>query len=175
MTSRLVLVAYGSKRGGTAEIARWIGDALRDAGIRVEVRRARQVKRVDGYDAVILGGSVYLNRWHRDARRFARRLAGSLRERPVWLFGSDPLDTSAESGELHPVPGALKAGERIGARGYTTFGGVLSAEAHGFPASMMAKKMAGDYRDPDSVRAWALGIADQLGAKGPVGRVLRDQ
>jgi hypothetical protein len=44
----------------------------------VEVRPARQVKRVNGYDAVILGGSVYLNRRHRDARRFARRLAGSL-------------------------------------------------------------------------------------------------
>jgi hypothetical protein len=40
-----------AQRGGTAEIVRWNGDALRDAGIRVEVRRARQVKRVDGYDA----------------------------------------------------------------------------------------------------------------------------
>jgi hypothetical protein len=35
----LAPIAYGSERGGTAEIAQWIGDELRDAGLSADVRR----------------------------------------------------------------------------------------------------------------------------------------
>ena len=52
--------------------------------------------------------------------------------------------------------------DRTGARGHATFGGRLSPDASGFPASAMAKKQAGDWRDPAQVRAWALLIARQL-------------
>ncbi|MBO3753202.1 hypothetical protein J5X84_44850 [Streptosporangiaceae bacterium NEAU-GS5] len=36
-------------------------------------------------------------------------------------------------------------------------------DAKGFPASAMAKRMAGDHRDPERIRAWAKTIASQLG------------
>jgi menaquinone-dependent protoporphyrinogen oxidase len=52
--------------------------------------------------------------------------------------------------------------ERIGARGHVTFGGRLSPDAKGFPASAMAKKNAGDWRDPKQVRAWAHQLASEL-------------
>jgi hypothetical protein len=52
--------------------------------------------------------------------------------------------------------------ERIGARGHTTFGGRLSADAKGFPASAMAKKMSGDWRNPDRIRAWTGELARAL-------------
>ena len=91
----LALVAYCSKRGSTMEIAEWIGADLREAGVDVDVRPANSVKEVAPYDLVILGGALYMGRWHRDARRFARRHARMLRTRPVWLFSSGPLDDSA--------------------------------------------------------------------------------
>jgi hypothetical protein len=44
--------------------------------------------------------------------------------------------------------------DRIGACGHTTFGGRLSADAKGFPAAAMAKKLSGDWRNPELIRAW---------------------
>ena len=164
MDRKMVLVAYGSKRGGTAEIAEWIGAELAAGDLAVQVRPARTVGDVAAYDAVILGGAFYGGRWHRDARVFARRFGKSLRTLPVWVFGSGPLDHSAEDpdSKIPGMRGLLKVADRLGARGHIVFGGRLAPDATGFPASAMAKKMAGDYRDEDRVRAWAKDIAAQL-------------
>ena len=40
--------------------------------------------------------------------------------------------------------------ERVGALGHATFGGRLPADARDFPASAMAKKHAGDWRNPSA-------------------------
>jgi menaquinone-dependent protoporphyrinogen oxidase len=156
-----VLVAYGSKMGGTAGIARLIGDALTDAGLQVDVRDASQVDGVDAYDAVVVGGALYSGHWHRDARRFLRRHERALRRRPVWLFSSGPLDGSATGG-TPPVPRVRDQLQRVGARGHVTFGGRLPAAAKGFPASAMARNHAGDWRDPERVRAWAAERSTEL-------------
>jgi menaquinone-dependent protoporphyrinogen oxidase len=44
-----------------------------------------------------------------------------------------------------------------------TFGGRLSPDARGFPASAMAKQMSGDWRDEEQVRSWAKEITAELG------------
>jgi menaquinone-dependent protoporphyrinogen oxidase len=163
MRNQLVLVAYGSSRGGTAEIGQWVGDTLRDAGLRVEVRSAREVRDVDAYDVVILGGALYAGRWHKDARRFVRRHARGLRARRVWLFASGPLDRSAERDGRTLEPAALvRAAGKSEAHGHVVFGGRLSPDAKGFPASAMAKNASGDYRNEARVRAWAAGIAADI-------------
>ncbi len=164
MTQKLVLVAYGSRRGGTEGIAQWIGDELRTAQLAVEVRPAGQVRAVDAYDAVVLGGAIYSGRWHREARSFVRRFGKRLRTRPVWVFGSGPLDRSAEDpgSRVSGARAVARAAGRLGARGQVLFGGRLAADAEGFPASAIAKKMAGDFRDEGLVRAWAKDIATQL-------------
>jgi len=161
-----VLVAYATKNGSTAELARWIGEELRDAGLAVEVRPAAGVTDVDGYEAVVLGGSVYMAGWHTDARHFAHRFAGHLRTRPVWLFSSGPLDTSADHGDLPPVPQVATVMREVQARGQVTFGGRLTGDGHGW-LGFVARRMAaegrgGDFRNPPRVRAWARDIAVQL-------------
>src|SRR6266511_4665988 len=45
-----VLVAYGTKMGGTAGIAEIVGDALTDAGFQVDVRAAADAADVGAYD-----------------------------------------------------------------------------------------------------------------------------
>ncbi len=166
MTTR-VLVAYGTEHGSTAEIAEWIAHDLRSRGLVAEVASAGAVRDVDGFDAVILGGALSGGRWHRDARRFARRYATALRGRPVWLFSSGPLDHSAEERDIPPVRSAARAARWLDARGHTTFGGRLRASARGFPASAMARTRAGDFRDRDQVRAWADTIAADLAPVAP--------
>ena len=157
-----VLVAYGSKRGGTAGLADMLGAELVANGLEVKVHDASDVRNLHGFDAVVLGGALYALRWHKVARRFVRRHGLTLQTLPVWLFSSGPLDDSATREEIPPVRYVRKAMDRIGARGHMTFGGRLSADARGFPASSMARDGAGDWRDPDHVRTWAKDIAEHL-------------
>ncbi|GLX01922.1 flavodoxin domain-containing protein [Microtetraspora sp. NBRC 16547] len=158
-----VLVAYGSTRGSTAEIAEWIGRALREEGHQVDVVAAGDAADVRAYDVVILGGAVYARRWHKDARRFARRHAATLRALSVWLFSSGPLDHSAVEREIPPTPNVTRWCARLEVLGHVTFGGRLASDAKGFPASTMARSMAGDFRNPAHVTAWAKAVARELG------------
>jgi menaquinone-dependent protoporphyrinogen oxidase len=162
MTS--VLIAYGSKRGSTGEIAKAIGWTLQEMGLDVDVRPAGEVEDVGPYRAVVLGGAVYMNRWHRDARRFGRRFARALRDRPVWLFSSGPLDLTAEEKKIPPVPFVAKLTGRIGARDHATFGGRLASHPSGYAAGAMAERLAGDYRNFAAIRAWASRIGREIGA-----------
>lgn len=160
-----VLVAYGSKRGGTAGLARAIASALETHGIHADAREAGAAGSPDAYDAVIVAGAVYMNRWHRQARRFVRRETTALRGCPVWLVSSGPLDDSAHDGEVPPVAQVAKLIERIGACGHATFGGRLDPDAKGFPASVMAKIAAGDWRNADHVGRFAATVAADLLSK----------
>ena len=162
MERHRVLVTFGSKRGGTAEIAEWIGAALRAEGVAADVVPAASVTDVGPYDAFVVGGALYTMRWHRDARKFVRRYRDTLSRRPVWLFSTGPLDRSAEERDIPPVRAVARAAHRIGAQGHATFGGRLVEAPEGRLAASMAKKMAGDYRARDQISTWARSIAATL-------------
>jgi menaquinone-dependent protoporphyrinogen oxidase len=157
-----VLVTYASRLGGTQGIADQIRHELNTHGIVADARPIELVDSLAGYDAVVIGGSLYMGRWPRFGRRFVRRHAAELRQRPVWLFSSGPLDDSAETKVIPPTKPVAALMERIGARGHVTFGGRLSPDAHGFPAATMAKNHAGDWRDGDHIRAWTAELIKTL-------------
>jgi menaquinone-dependent protoporphyrinogen oxidase len=159
-----VLVCHGSKRGGTAGIARTIADRLQEQGHTVELHPASEVQDVSGYHAVVVGGALYSGRWHGDARRFVQRHAATLRGRPVWFFSSGALGASAAniSRGRPPVQKVQRLMDRVGARGHATFGGRLEPSARGFIASKMARTRAGDWRDPVQIRAWSDELAAEL-------------
>ena len=135
---------------------------LREEGLAVDLCPARQVKEVVTYDAVVVGGALYAFRWHHDARRFVKRHANELRARPTYFFSSGPLDDSAAAKEIPPVKGVQKLMRLVDARSHITFGGRLSPDAKGFPASAMAKTSAGDWRDPEHVRTWTRSLVADL-------------
>ena len=78
-----------------------------------------------------------------------------------------PLTTRQPKKDIPPVKGVRALTERVGARGHITFGGRLSPDAKGFPASAMAKNRAGDWRDPAQGRGWVLSIAAIMRAEVP--------
>jgi menaquinone-dependent protoporphyrinogen oxidase len=162
-----ILVADRSKRGGTEGLARMVSVALREEGFDVEVAPAQMVQSVRDYEAVVVGGALYAARWHKDARRFVRHHLHDLRRRPVYFFSSGPLNDSAIHTDIPPVKGVKKLMGDVGARGHVTFGGRLAPDAKGFPASAMAKKNAGDWRDAGHVRTWTRDIAPALGLRHP--------
>ena len=93
----------------------------------------------------------------------------SYEPRPTYLFSSGPLDYSATEKEIPPVKGVQRLMDKVGARGHVTFGGRLAPDAKGFPASAMAKKNAGDWRDPQHVNAWIHEVAADLRAPATKG------
>ncbi len=157
-----VLVTWGSKRGGTEGIAHIIADTLEEEGFDVVAVPADDASNLDTFDAVIVGGALYAFRWPATVRRFVNRNVKALRKVPVWFFSSGPLDDSAEREQLPPPTQVAILAERVGAKEHMMFGGRLTADAKGFPASAMAKENAGDWRNPDRIRAWTEGLAREL-------------
>jgi len=158
-----VLITYGSKHGGTAGIAETITRAVEAAGGQAILAPAREIKHIHGFDAVIIGGALYSNRWHRDARSLVRKHAGTLRSVQTWLFSSGPLDDSASDGEIPPVRQVRALMAKISARGHATFGGRLEPDVGGFLAANMAKTQAGDWRDNDQITRWVRDIIAEVG------------
>ncbi|GHE62915.1 flavodoxin [Streptomyces longispororuber] len=161
--ARTVLVAYGSTYGSTAELARTVGDVLREAGLDTEVRPAADVPDLAPYEAVVLGGALYAGRWQRDARRFSRRHRWELARRPLWLLSSGPLDASATRRDLSAPAAVRRLAHRLGARAHVAFGGRLDERAKGRAARMIVRSgEGGDFRDFAAVTAWAESVAREL-------------
>lgn len=156
-----VLVVFGSKRGGTAGLAQMIGEEFRRHGVTAEVRDAVTDAPIEA-DLVVVGGALYMNRWHRAARQFVRSHHRQLIDMPVWLFSSGPLDATARAGDIAPVPQVQALAAQVEAHGHMTFGGRLEPDAKGFIARSMAKKYAGDWRDPEQVAEWVRRILHDL-------------
>ncbi len=174
-----VLVAYASKNGSTAEIAEKIAGELRVDGLEADCVEAGKVRRLDPYDAVVLGSAVYARRWRSSARRFLPRHGEALSALPWWVFSSGPVgepkpgDARADSW-LEP-PKTMAEVERLGARAHVVFGGRVATKPHNFVERAMAKKTPAEYadrRDWDKITGWADDIASQLKARdgGPDSR-----
>ncbi|MCB9765246.1 MAG: hypothetical protein H6739_36065 [Alphaproteobacteria bacterium] len=156
-----VLIVCGSKRGGTEGLARMLAEAL--PGHEVDVRKPRGIDGVGAWDAVIVGGALYAGRWPRALRRFVERHAEELRRVPVWFFSSGPLGEEHQQPDIPPTPQVQGLMAQVGARDHVTFGGRLSEHPGGFIAGAMAKRgMAGDWRSPEAVAAWARQIEGEL-------------
>lgn len=157
------LVAYSSKHGSTAEIARWIGETLHEQHIDVEVAPIWDVASVAAYDAVVLGAGLNAGRWPGEAIRFVRRHRQALTEQEVWLFSSGPLDGSATERTIPAVPSVTRIAAKLEAHGHITFGGRLTDGTRGFIARRLRKQgKVGDFRDREQIRAWARDIASEL-------------
>ncbi len=57
-----ILIAYASKTGSTEEIAQAIGKELKAAGHTADVVGIGNVTSIQGYDAVLIGGPMYMGR-----------------------------------------------------------------------------------------------------------------
>ncbi|MDP1823728.1 MAG: flavodoxin domain-containing protein [Archangium sp.] len=153
-----VLVAYGSKRGGTEGLARAVGEGLVDAGHSVDVLSAEKVDSLERYDGVVVGGALYAWFWQRDARRFVKRHLEALQQLPVWFFSSGPLDDSAKQRELPPPGSVARLARLVGAQQHKTFGGRM------LPGVQPIALARGDFRDLPATRAWGQGVGEQLHA-----------
>jgi menaquinone-dependent protoporphyrinogen oxidase len=164
----LVLVAYATKHGSTAEVAEAIAAELEERGLEVELAPAREVNELDGYSAVVLGGAIYMGRWHHDARAFLGRHRRALADLPVAIFGMGPLTTEEEDvrGSRRQLEHALSKVRGLLPATVAVFGGVVDPAKLRFPFTHIP---ASDARDWDAIRAWADEVADLVGGASPEG------
>jgi menaquinone-dependent protoporphyrinogen oxidase len=79
----IVLVAYASKYGTTAEIAEKIGQVLKQEGLQTDILPVKNVKNLSEYKAVVIGSAIYIGQWRKDAANFLKTNEKLLTERPV--------------------------------------------------------------------------------------------
>ena len=158
-----VLIAYGSKHGSTAETADAIAGMLREDGLEADISDADAVQSLEGYDAVIVGGSLYAGRWHKAARDFIKRFGMELERMPVAIFAMGPK--TSEPDDIADARGQLELNlERlpdVGARRIAVFGGVIQPEKLHFPFSRLPEA---DARDWDAIHEFADTFAREAGA-----------
>jgi menaquinone-dependent protoporphyrinogen oxidase len=163
-----VLVAYATKYGATAEIAERIGQALRQAGLQVDVIDAEQAGDPANYNAVVLGSAVYAGSWRKEAAAWLETHEAALAGRPTWLFSSGPTG-EGDAVELMKgwrFPEALQpVADRIQPRDIAFFHGEIDTSKLNLGEKLLVKGIkapTGDFRDWDAIEGWAGGIAQAL-------------
>ncbi len=187
-----VLVTYASKYGATKGIAERIADKLRQMGRAVDVVPANAVGDISNYEAFVIGSAVYSGSWLPEAAEFVRSHTATLAVRPVWLFSSGPLGPEVKEPEeqergpeeflgeirifgvkrvIHwPLPKeVVEFRGSIGPRGHEMFFGAVDHKNLPFAermALLAVRGIDGDFRDWNSIDAWAESIARELSAAG---------
>ncbi len=162
-----VLVVYASKHGSTAEIAEAVAGEIRTAGHEVDCLEASSTHGVEGYDAVVIGSAVYIKRWRGDAKHFLRKHSKELAGMPFWVFSSGPTgDPADDDPEWTEPPRLMRKAEELGVRDHVVFGGRVPPEGGGIAGRGMRSGIPAEFqdrRDWDQIRAWARGVAAELG------------
>jgi menaquinone-dependent protoporphyrinogen oxidase len=158
-----VLVAVASRHGSSLQIGEVVATTLRAHGLAADMLRVEDVASLDGYDAVILGSSVYSGHWLRRARVFVDAFEAALASRPLWLFSSgpvgDPPKPHENPAEIAPLV------KRFGARSHRLFGGRIEGDELGMREKALVTLVRapyGDYRPWSEISVWAETIAAEL-------------
>ena len=156
-----VLVAYASKHGTTREVAEFVAHTLERRGLTVEVEEAGRVGTVAHYDAVVVGGGLYMGKWHKDARRLLERHREQLAGIPLAVFGMGPdsLEESKVVESRRQLERSLAATPELEPVAVTVFGGALTPETWRFPFSRLP---AFDARDWDAIEEWTDEVAASI-------------
>lgn len=152
-----LLIAYGSKAGSTAEVARAIGEEMAKGGAEVTVKPVEEIQDISAYNAVVVGSAVRAFRLVGVTRRFLRRHKQALRKIPVAYFlvclvmsEDNPENIKRATQFAKPM---LKIKEPVS---LGLFGGCMDPDKlTGFAAKMMQSQPKADYRDWEEIRNWA--------------------
>jgi menaquinone-dependent protoporphyrinogen IX oxidase len=172
------LVIYGTRWGGTVNVAQKIGEVLKTEGCLVEVIDAKQnPKNVDSYDLVIVGSGVRADKWTKESINFLEKNAESLRAKKTALFVSCQMADRSEQ-EVRDKAKKLyleKTAEQHGLKpvAFGFFGGFLDfSKSHGLFVDVLIRvnrkslrkngldtRKVLDTRDWSIIEAWAREVA----------------
>ena len=172
-----VLVAYGTRYGSTREVTETVAATLGEQGMDTDVKQAREVRSLDGYDAVVLGTPLYMGALHKDVRALLEKNRVALEHTPFALFALGPIKADdgidgsraqlIEARAKLPVPTPAATAVFVGAYDPARLG-FKDRMIAALPASPLHGEVAHDDRDWQSTRAWARELVELLtGAMAP--------
>jgi menaquinone-dependent protoporphyrinogen oxidase len=162
-----ILVAYASKKGSTTEIAQAIGKELEASGHVVDVVEMGTVISLTAYNAVVIGGPMYIGKMIGDTGKFVRHHTQDLEKLPVAGFivslapvTKDPVDREYAHKALRASLAPLQPVAE------TVFAGRLDPSKLSWLQKWMiekAKSPVGDFRDWTAIAAWARELPGKMG------------
>jgi menaquinone-dependent protoporphyrinogen oxidase len=161
-----ILVAYASKTGSTTEIAQAIAKELQAAGHVVDITEVGAVTSLSGYNAVIIGGPVYMGKMMGEVGKFVRRHYNDLKDLPVagFIVGLGPV--SKEPASIMQAEKVLLAAlDPLKPVAVTAFAGRLDPEKLSWFQKWITKNVkspVGDFRDWTAIAAWAKELPGKL-------------
>jgi menaquinone-dependent protoporphyrinogen oxidase len=161
-----ILVAYTSRKGSTAEIARALGTELEAGGNTVVVADLKGISSVEGYQAVVIGTPVYMAQIEKAVSDFVSRNREGLLAVPVAAFAVGVAPVNPKVGSVEEVLGKLRAAlEPVKPVAITMFAGRLELSRMSFferTITTLTNVLTGDFRDWETIRAWAMGLPSAL-------------
>jgi len=98
-----ILVTYATLSGTTVEVAQAVGEEIAKSGAQVKVLPIKQVKSLDDYSGVVVGGPMIAG-WHREALGFLRKHRNQLTSIPLAVFVTAMSLTTPSVAALEGVP-----------------------------------------------------------------------
>jgi menaquinone-dependent protoporphyrinogen oxidase len=155
-----VLVAYGTRDGGTGEVALAIGEQFTRAGFRVDVRPCARAKGPEAYRAVVCGSAVSDDGWEPGAVDYLEAHLEEILRGPTWLY-ERPVTVVPPVAEPTALLRSINCAEEI-----ASFGGPLGRWSPDEPLWRLAPScsLPDHLQEWNRVRRWAQGLADRLAA-----------
>lgn len=166
MNSKKALLVYGTRWGGTIDIAKRIGNILREEKFNVDIADAQKSQPdINPYDLIVIGSGVSMGNWTKDTQRFLKKNASKLRIKKTACFVSCGL-VLRENGQMKAQEDYLvKVLKKYDIKPIClgTFGGILDFDKnHGFFGNIFVKssmkrlqEMKIDITKPYDFRNWS--------------------
>ncbi len=170
------LIVYGSNTGSTEEIAETIASKLSDSGIKVDlVDLKKKPIRPEGYDLVIAGSGIKMDKWTPEALNYLKDNEESLSLRPHAIFVSSGFASEPsrrEQSRVDYIDAVLEKHPKLKPVSTGLFGGLYDWKRYNFVIKRLVisllKSMGHtevdtskplDFRDWDMINAWAEELA----------------
>jgi menaquinone-dependent protoporphyrinogen oxidase len=165
--STSVLVGYATRYGSTKEVAGTVKTTLHECGLAADIQPMKEINRIDGYSAVILGAPLFMFHLHKDALRFLSRHRKALKKIPVAVFvlgpTHDPHDEQEWQDSRTQLDKELTKFPWFTPIDLKIFGGKYDPSKLRFPLKLFAGKVpASDIRDWTAIREWARDLTSRI-------------
>lgn len=168
---RHVLVAYATRTGSTASMARVIGASLGRRGFRTDVVSVCDHPSPAGYDALVIGSAVNGGRWLPEAMAFLDENLAAIRGVPVAVFTVHAMNLGGDAKSIAGRRAYLDlVHQRIVPVDEVWFPGVVPPQVESSFFNRWIYRAfgggcEGDCRDWSAVSAWAEKVHAQLPAR----------